>query len=292
MISIGLLSYQRTDLLLQTVSDIVKTSYEVELILVNNNEDKCILQDVKRVIDNKKNIKLNYVSDAVNYGVSIGRNIIVNKCTNEFLILFDDDVSIDNIDCIISSTIKELSNASIGGLAFNIKEYQTNTHNRFEIPHKNKNISMDDNFLTYLMIGAGHAINVKYAIEVGNYPLDFGMYGFEEVDLSFRLINSGYKIKYISNCLVHHKKSPDGRFSNERVNYLAFRNRLLMAKRYFSMPYIISCFFVRGVFFLIKQKNLNLYLKAVREVANDSHENKFSKKFYDYIKSVNGFIYW
>ena len=151
---------------------------------------------------------------------------------------------------------------------------------------------MSKDFYTYLMIGAGHAIDVNVVRNIGNYPDDFGLYGFEEVDVAFRIINANYKIKYLSNCVIFHKKSPDGRFSNEKVNELAFLNRTKMAKRYFSKKYFYPCLIVRSVFFLIKTKNIKLFLSLIKEIKDDKKTNKFGSQFYKYIKSVNGFIYW
>ena len=65
---------------------------------------------------------------------------------------------------------------------------------------------------------------------MGNFSNTLGPYGFEEIDVAFRLINAGYKIKYLHDCIIEHKKSPDGRFSNEMVNYYALVNRTILAK--------------------------------------------------------------
>ncbi|EMQ2878780.1 hypothetical protein V9N52_004113, partial [Vibrio navarrensis] len=196
-------------------------------------------------------------------------------------------------DVILDNCLSEFErDSSIKGIAFNIKEFNTETHNRFEIPHKNKNINLDEDFNTYLMIGAGHALDVKAVKEVGNYPDDFGLYGFEEIDLSFRLINAGYKIRYLCRCVILHKKSPDGRFSSAFVNKLAFVNRCKMAKRYFSIFNFIKCYLVRGAFFIIKNRNPKMFYMASREIFSDRKKMKFNRHFYDYIKSVDGFIGW
>lgn len=120
---------------------------------------------------------------------------------------------------------------------------------------------MHEDFYTYLIIGAANAISVKDAKDVGNFPDDFGLYGFEEIDLAFRLINNGGTIKYINDNVVYHKKSPDGRFDNDVINYHYFVNRTKMAKRYFKFKYYISCFIIRSLYFLIKTKNFKLYKK-------------------------------
>ncbi|EMO5888547.1 glycosyltransferase [Proteus mirabilis] len=292
MISIGILSYKRTDLLIKTLEDIVKANCPINLVILNNN-DYCILNDIKNILEKNVLIKLTYIYHKKNYGVAIGRRILVDYCKTQYMILLDDDISIPDIDILIND-VKNCfqQNKNIKGIAFNIKEYGKKTHNKYEIPHKNKKIDMSKDFYTYLMIGAGHAIDVNVVRNIGNYPDDFGLYGFEEVDVAFRIINANYKIKYLSNCVIFHKKSPDGRFSNEKVNELAFLNRTKMAKRYFSKKYFYPCLIVRSVFFLIKTKNIKLFLSLIKEIKDDKKTNKFGSQFYKYIKSVNGFIYW
>ncbi|ELI5732798.1 glycosyltransferase [Vibrio fluvialis] len=292
-ISVGILSYKRTDLLTETLNDLLGSKFEFELIILNNNEDICILSDIKSVIGRDKNIILNYIHDNKNYGVALGRRKIIDSCQSDYIIMLDDDVAVPDFDLTIKSCLEIFSSESeVKGVAFNITEFSSDCHNKYEIPHKNKKIDMSVVFDTYLMIGAGHALDVRAAKDVGNYPDDFGLYGFEEVDLSFRLVDKGYKIKYHPLCRVKHKKSPDGRFSNTVVNQLAFVNRCKMAKRYFKFPYFLTCLFVRSVFFLLKTKNLRLFFVSLNEIFSDKKNNKFGLSFYKYIKSVNGFIYW
>ena len=291
-ISIGILSYKRTDLLIETISCLNnKNNKNLELIILNNNEDKCIYNDVLSCLP--ENMDLNYIWDKCNYGVSTGRNLILNNCTGDVIIILDDDVFIEDFDSILKSVLNDFSSDDeLSAIAFNIKDFSTKKHNRYEIPHKNKNIDLDEDFYTYMVIGAGNAIKVKDALSVGNFATDFGLYGFEEIDLSFRLINLGKKIKYNHKCNIYHKKSPDGRFSNKSVNYLYFVNRSIMAKRYFNFKYFISCFLVRSLFFIYKTKDFKLYLKAVNHIFKDKKKNQFSKRFYSYIKKVNGFIWY
>lgn len=289
-ISIGVLSYQRTDLLINTIKCISTTKHTIDLMVLNNNEKGCVKNEVSKELP--VNVKLRYFSDGVNHGVAKGRDLILRKCKTDFLILFDDDLHISDIDEIIESTLRVFENKKVYGIAYNIKEYATNKHNRFEIPHKNKKFDMTLEQDTYLMIGAGHAIRVKQAKECGGYPHDFGLYGFEEVDLALRLVNSGGEIRYSPRCVVHHKKSPDGRFSNKYVNYQGFINRTIMAKRYLLRRHYYVCLTTRSVFFLVKTKDFRLYLKALKVIHEDNVLNKFSKSFYDYIRKVKGFIWY
>jgi GT2 family glycosyltransferase len=292
-ISIGILSYKRVDLLLETIKNIAITHYNIDLIILNNNEDIDIEGNIRVLLENANNINLRYLWFYKNLGVATGRREILSSCKTEIIIMLDDDVVIPSIDSIISNVFTEFENDNtLGGISFNIIDMTTGKHNRYEIPHKNKKIDMTNKFYTYLMIGAGHALNVPKTIEVGNYPNDFGLYGSEEIDLSFRLINEGYRIIYSPECKIIHIKSPDGRFLSATVNYQAFVNRSKIAKRYFKLRYFLSCLFVRSIYFFYKTKNVRLYIKAVKEIFKDKKRNTFDENFYKYIKSVDGFLYY
>lgn len=276
---------------MDTLSDLSPIFDRVKIYILNNNSDYCVLNEI---MNNFPAIDLVYIWDEENHGVSNGRNILLNKVVDEpIMILLDDDVRIPEPNLMIDDVLESFNNdKNLGALAFNIIDDKTRRQNRYEIPHKNKKINMNEDFFTYIIIGAGNAISIEKSREVGGFPQDFGKYGFEEIDLSFRLINQGYKIKYLSKVKIIHRKSPDGRFNGDIINYLYFVNRTKMAKRYFKKRYFLSCFFVRSLFFLFKTKNITLYIKALKEIFEDTANKKFSNTFYSYIKRVNGFIWY
>lgn len=291
-ISLGILTYKRMDFLFQLINDINKVKYKIDLIILNNNEELDNYFEVQSAIDNP-GINLIYIWNKINYGVSKGRRIIVDSCQTDYLILLDDDVHLPNINIIIEKVSDEFDADNIlGGIAFNIIEFSTKKSNRYEIPHKNKNIDLEKDFFTYLMIGAGLALRRTAVKEAGNFSQLLGPYGFEEVDVSFRIINQGYKIKYVSDCLVEHKKSPDGRFSNELVNYYAFVNRTMIAKMHLKTRYFVSCLIIRSLFFLIKTRDFSLYVKALKEIMSVRVKYRFENRFYDYCKTVKAFLYY
>lgn len=295
-VSIGLLTYKRTDLLLATIKDIVTSKYKIDLIIVNNNEDINIIDELD-FIKNHPNIHLKYIWDKKNYGVSIGRNKIIEKVTTPFLIILDDDVAIPSIDIIIEECILCFeTDKTVGGIAFHIKDIYTKKANRYEIPHKNKVINLEQDFDTYLFIGAGHALRMDLISKISPYPNDFGLYAMEEIDLSFRIIGFGYKIRFLSKCEIYHKRSPEGRHHNHNIYYLSYINRVKISLRYLKLRYIISCILVRGLYMLYYTKSIHLLWKAIKEIKQEfrvsNKNNKFNDNFYLYIKKVRGFIWW
>lgn len=291
-ISIGVLTYQRIEHLISLLEDLQSVDFAIEVILINNNETIDVYNDIKEYFNNG-NISLNYIWDKINYGVAKGRRRIVESCNTDYLILFDDDVHLPDVNKLLAQVQNEFdNNIDAGGIAFNIIEYTTKTNNRYEIPHKNKKINLSANFYTYLMIGAGMALRTSTVKEIGNFSNELGPYGFEEVDISFRLINNGKYIKYLCDCVVEHKKSPDGRFSSALVNYYAFINRTIIAKRHLRGRYFLSCLLVRSIFFLAKTRDLKLLLQGLKVISSFKTREPFSQNFYDYCKKVKAFLYY
>ncbi|MCL4127085.1 UNVERIFIED_CONTAM: hypothetical protein GTU68_017508 [Idotea baltica] len=293
-ISIGILTFGRDDDFKETINCLLDIKLDIELVILNNNElEGGVLDYLKNILPDS--IALNYAWDGVNYGVASGRRKLIEITKSDVMLLLDDDIYIENLDNKICKIKDEfIENSSLGGIAFNIKQFSNKINNKYEIPHKNKQFRLDVEQDTYLMIGAGHAIDIHKARLVDSYPNDFGLYGFEEVYLSFKLIASGFDIKYLPCCIVYHKKSPDGRFSNKSVNYLAYRNRMMIASRHLKKRYILSCFIIRTLYFLYKNGRFD----EVNDVIINSYReylykrDKFNNDFYSKIKKVNGFLWY
>ena len=63
--------------------------------------------------------------------------------------------------------------------------------------------------------------------KAGFYPKDLGLYGGEERDLSFRILEAGYQILYASDIVIYHKVSPNGRMMRKRKTSLDIEINLL-----------------------------------------------------------------
>ncbi|HHB1587688.1 TPA: glycosyltransferase family 2 protein, partial [Vibrio metschnikovii] len=238
-ITIGVLSYKRIDDLLLLLEDLYKLNKPVKLIVVNNDVTNDIYDTISHIKSNKQ-IELQHIAPDSNLGVAGGRNLILDNAIGKFTIFFDDDLYIPNINEILDVCFDLFKDENVSGIAFNVKDYNTKGYSRFEIPHSNKNIDMSSSFYTYLMIGAGHAVRNDFIKKHGGYPDDFGLYGMEEIDLSFKIISKKSFIIYDPRLVVEHKKSPDGRLPNSSVLKNLFVNKSRIARKYLPFKYFIT----------------------------------------------------
>ncbi len=84
----------------------------------------------------------------------------------------------------------------------------------------------EDEFWATRFVGAGHAIR-RRAFEAACGYDDRLFFGGEERDLCYRIINVGYRIRYVPSISVRHKIAPEGRVRWDAGRYYyAMRNTL------------------------------------------------------------------
>lgn len=274
MISILIITYGRYKEFLDTLACINKyTGDKIELLILDNNSTNNLEKEITQIL-NSQDIILRYFNDGHNYGVSEGRNYLINKSQGQILVTLDDDIEIENMSELlfkIQSYFLEYPN--VGALAFNIKNFYSRSNLRHEIPHGNKGLDFNNNLFTYYYIGAGHAIRKSVYDKVGLYPTDLGKYGGEERDLSFRILENGYDILYTSDIIIFHKVSPDGRMKKTEENFYRYRNQLIVLNRYMPLRYRLTSNIFWSIFYLLRMNgNITNIYRVIREIRKIKRE--------------------
>lgn len=294
MISILIISYGRKNELIETLKCISEYSGDtVELLFLDNNEFDHLKEDVERVFNNNPDVNLKYFHDGINYGVAKGRNYLIERAKGDILITLDDDLYIEDINILVKKVSEYFyHNENLGTLAFNIKNFYTKNALRHEIPHGNKSLDFSNNMLTYYFIGAGHAIKKDVYEKVGLYPLDLGMYGGEERDLSFRIIDNNFDILYSADIIIYHKVSPNGRMAKVEENFYRYRNQLIVVNRYMPFIYSFTSNVVWSLFYLfIKKGKLKDVYRVIKEVYS-LRKQCISKDSLLKIKKLDGRLFY
>lgn len=280
ILSILIITYGREQELLETLGYINQYSgKDVELLLLDNNPSAKLKEKCELIFQNSLNIKFIYFNDGINYGVAKGRNYLIEKAKGDILITLDDDIECEDITQLVNNVRNYFSNnKNVGALAFNIKNFYTREALRHEIPHGRKDLDFTRNFNTYYFIGAGHAIRKDVYEKVGLYPLDLGLYGGEERDLSFRILEAGFDILYASDLVIYHKVSPNGRMTRKEEDYYRYRNQLIVLNRYMPQPYRLTSNIIWSVYYLIYKRGnfFNIY-NLIKHITN-MEKQKISKR--------------
>jgi len=296
-IAIIIITYNRPADMLALAMNIEKLSSKKELleevIIVNNNSTESY-DAVKSFIQENPSTPFKYIESKENLGVSRGRNFAIDQSKAPILVLIDDDAEFQDTDALKRINEAVIENPLAGILAMKILYFQNSQFQLNAFPHKSfEKRKHLQSFETYYFAGCGNII-VKEAFDIaGPFPTDF-FYGMEEYDLSYRILDAGYTIKYIANIVLLHKESPEGRQTKSDKLRGMWVNKTKVAWRYLPMPCYFTTAIMWSMFFLLNSKFdligfINGWL-AIVTIPFKEKRNKVSKLSEEYLNKVEARI--
>jgi len=296
-IAIIIITYNRPADMLALAMNIEKLSSKKELleevIIVNNNSTESY-DIVTSFIQENPSTPFKYIESKENLGVSRGRNFAIEQSKAPILVLIDDDAEFQDVDVLecINNSVNENPNAGI--LAMKILYFQNSQFQLNAFPHKSfEKRNHLQSFDTYYFAGCGNIIVKEAFDKAGPFPTDF-FYGMEEYDLSYRVLDAGYTIKYIANIVLLHKESPEGRQTKSDKIRGMWVNKTKVAWRYLPMPSYFTTAILWSIFFLLNSKfDLIGFIKglvAIVTIPFNEKRNKVSKLSQEYLNKVEARI--
>lgn len=296
-IAIIIITYNRPADMLALAMNIEKLSSKKELleevIIVNNNSTESY-DAVKSFIQENPSTPFKLIESKENLGVSRGRNFAIDQSKAPILVLIDDDAEFQDTDALKRINEAVIENPHAGILAMKILYFQNSQFQLNAFPHKSfEKRKHLQSFETYYFAGCGNII-VKEAFDIaGPFPTDF-FYGMEEYDLSYRILDAGYTIKYIANIVLLHKESPEGRQTKSDKLRGMWVNKTKVAWRYLPMPCYFTTAIMWSMFFLLNSKFdligfINGWL-AIVTIPFKEKRNKVSKLSQEYLNKVEARI--
>ena len=206
LVSILIGAKDRPDALIRCVKSVLAQAYEnlEVLVLDDNSKEKLCGKLTETVTDSR----VKCIRSDTTLGVAGGRNILIKKAEGDFLITLDDDAAFRNKDSL--NRIIDLfdSHPDVGLFTLKIidiideKEVGIRTPFRRAAIKRNPQIINLPQYASYFLGGA-HAVRKEVFEKCGLYQENF-LYGGEELDLSYRIIENGYKIFYAPDIVVEH----------------------------------------------------------------------------------------
>jgi GT2 family glycosyltransferase len=296
-IAIIIITYNRPADMLALAMNIEKLSSKKELleevIIVNNNSTESY-DAVKSFIQENPSTPFKLIESKENLGVSRGRNFAIEQSKAPILVLIDDDAEFQDTDALKRINEAVIENPHAGILAMKILYFQNSQFQLNAFPHKSfEKRKHLQSFETYYFAGCGNII-VKEAFDIaGPFPTDF-FYGMEEYDLSYRILDAGYTIKYIANIVLLHKESPEGRQTKSDKLRGMWVNKTKVAWRYLPMPCYFTTAIMWSMFFLLNSKfDLIGFINgwvAIVTIPFKEKRNKVSKLSQEYLNKVEARI--
>jgi len=211
---------------------------ETEIILVWNG-----LEAVKEVKAD------HHISLNTNVGIPAGRNHGASFANSELIMFLDDDARIIPSDLLAAAATRFRNDDSLGVVALRILD-EFGATSRRHIPRVGSK-SAEISGITAGFLGGACIVRKKAWDEVNGYSGDL-FYGMEETDLSWRIIDAGWKIFYDADLKVEHPHVEPSRHS-EGIRLTA-RNRVWIARS--NLPAILIPIYILNWLFISILRNL------------------------------------
>jgi GT2 family glycosyltransferase len=273
-IAVVILNWNGTKLLEQFLPSIINYSHEATVYVADNASTDTSISFVKA---NFPSIKI--IQNEANLGFAGGYNEALQHVDAEIFALVNSDIEVTEnwLKPIIETFKNEPQTAIIQPkiLDFKRKEYfeyagaaggfidkygypfcRGRIFDSLEKDHGQYN----DNCEIFWASGACFFIRTSVYKELNGFDSDFFAHQ-EEIDLCWRAINKGHKIKYNSQSIVYHVGGATLQQGNPRKTELNFRNSLLMLLKNIPEKQLFSVILIRlildgiaGVQFLFQGK--------------------------------------
>jgi GT2 family glycosyltransferase len=146
-----------------------------------------------------------------------------------------------------------------------------------------------------VFVGCGAAMRTELTLSVGGYPENYGYY-VEEYDLSFRIWQTGHRVRWDRHATVIHAKSPSQR-NRQRIFYFLTRNNLHLWSRYAPRTLRRALLWetvVRYGRIARRERAMTGYLRGLAEglgrvVANRRHRRELAIDEFDAIFGLTAF---
>ena len=167
-----------------------------------------------------------------NVGVPGGRDIGMGKSSSPFVGFLDDDATLGRG---ATSRLREVfaTDDRVGAVSLRLVDEAGATARR-HVPRRGS-AGADESGEVVTFLGGASAIRREAYDEVGGYFTDL-FYGHEELELSWRLIDAGWSIRYVADVEVFHPKTDISRHADGWR--LTGRNRVWIARR--TLPWAIA----------------------------------------------------
>lgn len=293
-LSVILITFNRCEELVENIQRLLPYQNELkEIIIIDNNstdQTPQVLSDLATQYPIIKPIK-----SSENLGVSGGRNLGIQKASGDIFIFLDDDAILTG-ERPFQHIIKLFTSyPDLGVTAFQIINFYSRQIKKHEFPALTKKQSPLYPFWTSYFIGAGFAVRKNVISQTGTFPAHF-FYGMEELDLSFRVINQGFRILYTPQVIVYHKQSPKARLAENKKWRWVLSNKLEVNAKYLPIHLRMINNFVwmtkiflhtKSLFFVI-QTYLEFLQDPIRQNSIKTMKTPLKKTSYEYMARHHG----
>ncbi len=254
-ISVIIPNYNGEELLKRNIPKVIVALLEYsgpkEIIIADDASTDNSIEVIKKIIQENKNVDIKLVDSIVNRGFSSNVNAGVNVSVGDIIILLNTDVAPKkNFLKPLLAHFSDEKTFAVGSLDESIEGSRTVLRGRgigqFKrgfLVHKAGELDKDN---TLWVSGGSSAFRKSIWDKLGGLDENFDPFYWEDIDLSFRALKSGYKIYFEKESVVvheHEKGSIKNEFSSKKIKKIAYRNQIMFIWKNTNFGTLISNIF-------------------------------------------------
>ena len=240
LVSVIVPTYRRSEQLFRALTSLADQTYKnIEVIVINDNENKCWTDEVRRIIDqilvSYPSLQIHLIVNHVNKGSAETRNIGIRAASGAYItFLDDDDVYLpDKIERQLCEMLASNADYGITDLKlYNTKEKLVDERRRSYIRKKDTESLLRYHMMYHLTGTDTLMFRKPYLVKIGLFPpIDMG----DEFFLMEQAILQGGIFHYSSHCCIKayvHEEQHEGisisesKIIGENMLYTAKKNTL------------------------------------------------------------------
>lgn len=234
---------------------------EKEIIIADDasiDGSKKVVEEIKKI---NKDISITFLPSSKNLGFSSNVNRAVNKTTGEILILLNTDVyPTENFLIPLLAHFRNKKVFAVGCLERSIESDGNlvlrgrgiGRWKRGFLMHRKGDVNKEN---TLWVSGGSGAFRKEIWEKLGGLNSLYNPFYWEDIDLSYRALKSGYEIIFEPESLViheHEKGAIKSKYSPSEVNLIAYRNQFIFTWINLTDTGLILEHFIFLPYFLLK----------------------------------------
>lgn len=273
-VSVLIGSRNRPNVLFRCLDSILSQDYpDFEVLVLDDASDQVDLCQVLRKQFSDSHMRC--LRSDVQLGVAGGRNRLMVEATGDILCFIDDDAYFESSNAVARFVDVFQSNEKIGIVASKVEDHRQDC-NDLLVPFSKRwrkrrpNITEQAQDVSYYL-GTCHAIRREVLEQCGMYAEGL-MYGGEELDLSYRVIDAGYRIYYEPTIVAIHHPQPSviakGKQGAAKELYYQIQNRLYLAYKYLPARYVpiyLGVWLTRCFIWSVRKRDLHAFFAGVHD---------------------------
>jgi len=233
------------------------------------------------------------IKQGENVGVAGGRNIAAKMGSAPYIVALDSDAEFADSHMLARAVAHLDAAPQLCAIGFRIVNFFSGENDATSWDYPAPGCHPDKRFATTRFIGAGHAIRRTTFEAVGAYDAHLFFCG-EEIDLCYRMLNTGLRIEYVPDVVIRHKVVPEHRvFWGKGRYFYTVRNSMYSKYKYgesvFRLFAAAGAFFIKGCANRMPWEALRAF-KASFVMCRAYHKSLVDKDAYQLSKETQSYI--